>query len=351
MLGKIEEIEKQAEEPNFWNDPQKAGALLKEKTALMNYMDGHKKISSDLSNIKEIVELNDPEMLEILSDEIENTIKFSKEYYIMCAFSKPVDKLDCYIYIQSGAGGTESQDWAAMLYRMYINFCTKAGYKLEEIDLSPGEQPGLVKSVTFSVAASESVNNKGAMPKATMPYGWLKYEHGIHRLVRISPFDSSNRRHTSFASVWVSPQLNQDVEVTINESDLEIRECKASGAGGQHVNKTNSAIQIVHKPTGLTAQSQQDRSQHRNREIAMQLLRSKLYMHELEKLQKENAQYQQERTEVSWGHQIRSYVLHPYKLVKDNRTGYEKHNNAAEDVLNGDIKDFLLNAIEQNILE
>lgn len=335
MEQKLDTLEKETSSPNLWDDQTKAIETLKEKSELLFYITGYKNILKEKEDLDFM--LSDPSFENEIETTLNQLYEHSKEYYIMCAFSQPCDKLDCFIQIQAGAGGTESEDWAAMLMRMYVKFCENEGYKVEIIDLSAGEQPGLVSSVILSISAD----------KALFPYGWLKHEHGIHRLVRISPFDSNQRRHTSFASVWISPKLNQSVNIEIKPADLEIRECRASGAGGQHVNKTNSAIQIIHKPSGLIAQSQQERSQHQNREIAMELLKSKLYMFEMEKLKAENQKHIMSKTDVSWGHQIRSYVLHPDKRIKDTRTGFEMFNT--QKILDGDIKPFMLKAIEYDM--
>jgi len=337
MQNKLNQIEQNINNPQLWNNQEAAIDLMKQKAELQIYLNGYDHIMKKKADIDYMLELQDPFFQHELDLEMNNLLEISKEIYIMCAFSKPCDKNNAYIQIQAGAGGTESEDWAAMLLRMYVKFCEKEGYKTEIIDLCSGEQPGLINSATVFVQAD----------KALFPYGWLKHEHGIHRLVRISPFDANQRRHTSFSSVWISPELNTDIQIDLKETDLEIRECRASGAGGQHVNKTNSAIQILHKPTGIITQSQQERSQHQNKEIALKLLKSKLYMFEMNKLEQENQKHIMNKTDVSWGHQIRSYVLHPDKRIKDTRTGYESFNT--QKILDGDIKEFLLEAVEYDI--
>lgn len=335
MMHRAAQIEEELSNDKLWEEQEKAVSLMKEKSELIFYINGYNTLKQKQEDIAFMID--NPDFADDISQAVESLLEESKKYYIMCAFAQPCDSLDCFIQIQAGAGGTESEDWASMLLRMYIKFCEQEGYKVELIDQSAGEQPGLINSALLMITAD----------KGLFPYGWLKYEHGIHRLVRISPFDSNQRRHTSFASVWISPKLNQTVDIEIKESDLEIRECRASGAGGQHVNKTNSAIQILHKPSGIVTQSQQERSQHQNREIAMQLLKSKLYLYEMEKLKAANKKHMMQKTDVSWGHQIRSYVLHPDKRIKDTRTGFEMFNT--QKVLDGDIKPFILHAIEAEI--
>jgi peptide chain release factor 2 len=235
------------------------------------------------------------------------------------------DNNDAYVEINAGAGGTEAQDWAEMLMRMYSRWAEQHGYKVQLLDESPGEQAG-IKSATLQVSGP-------------FAYGWLKTEAGVHRLVRISPFDANARRQTSFASVWVYPVVDETIEVDINEADLKVDTYRSSGAGGQHVNKTESAIRITHIPSGIVVACQTDRSQHRNRAIAMQMLRARLYERELQRREEAAAAAAAQKTDIGWGHQIRSYVLAPYQLVKDLRTGIEKGNPAA--VLDGELDDFM----------
>ena len=250
---------------------------------------------------------------------------------IASLLSGEADGNDCYLEVHAGAGGTEAQDWAQMLLRMYMRWAEGHGYKLDWIEESPGEEAGL-KSATVKVSG----------PNA---YGWLKTESGVHRLVRISPFDSQARRHTSFASVWVYPVVDENIEVEIQEKDLRIDTYRASGAGGQHVNRTDSAVRITHMPTGIVVQCQNDRSQHRNRATAMAMLKARLYELELEKREAETQAQEANKADIGWGHQIRSYVLQPYQMVKDLRTGVEKGN--APGVLDGDIDDFLAAALAE----
>lgn len=248
--------------------------------------------------------------------------------------SGEADANDCFLEINAGAGGTESQDWAEMLLRMYSRWAEAHNYKLDFIEETGGEEAGL-KSVTLKLIGHNA-------------YGWLKTESGVHRLVRISPFDSQARRHTSFASVYVSPVIDDSIDVDIEEKDLRIDTYRASGAGGQHVNRTDSAVRITHNPSGIVVQCQNDRSQHRNRAQAMDMLRAKLYELELSKRREAADAEAAAKSDIGWGHQIRSYVLHPYKMVKDNRTGVEKGN--AQGVLDGDLDDFLEASLAHGVI-
>jgi peptide chain release factor 2 len=245
--------------------------------------------------------------------------------HLVSLLSGEADSCNCFLEINSGAGGTEAQDWVAMLARMYSRWAERRGFAIEVVDETVGEEAGF-KSINIKITGHQA-------------YGWLKTENGVHRLVRISPFDANARRHTSFASVWTYPETNDDIDIKIDEKDLRIDTYRSSGAGGQHVNKTDSAIRITHIPTGIIAQSQVDRSQHRNRSMAMALLRSRLYELEVRKKQAFLAEQEKNKTDIAWGNQIRSYVLQPYQLVKDSRTGVEIGN--ANGVLDGDIDKFL----------
>ena len=247
--------------------------------------------------------------------------------------SGEVDGNDCYVEIHAGAGGTESQDWAEMLARMYVRWAEQHGYKVEWLEESPGEEAG-IKSVTLKV------NGRNA-------YGWLKTESGVHRLVRISPFDSQARRHTSFASVWVYPVIDDTIAIEILDKDLRVDTYRASGAGGQHVNKTDSAIRITHIPTGIVVQCQSDRSQHRNRATAMDMLRARMYEAELRKREEAAQAEADSKTDIGWGHQIRSYVLQPYQMVKDLRTGVERSD--AQRVLDGDLDEYMAAALAARV--
>lgn len=332
--AKLAELEKQTEATDFWDDTESAVKVMKEKDRLVELLEPVKYLEAKLKDILDMIELaeseNDEAMLAELSQNLESLANESVSKQIESILSAPHDSANCYLEINAGAGGTEAQDWAEMLARMYSRWSEKRGYKLEITDKNDGDEAG-VKSITLHIKGSKA-------------YGWLKKESGVHRLVRISPFDSNARRHTSFASVAVSPELDNSIEVEINEADLRIDVYRSSGAGGQHVNKTESAVRITHIPTGIVTASQIDRSQHRNREIAMNMLKSKLYALKL-KEQEEAAAADQNKTDIAWGNQIRSYVLQPYQMVKDTRTGTEKGNAAA--VLDGEIDEFLESAISK----
>ena len=252
-----------------------------------------------------------------------------KKIEIKCFLSNENDVLDSYLEFHAGAGGTESQDWAEMLRRMYMKWASDKGYIVELISEHRGDEAG-IKSSTIKISGDYI-------------YGFLKSESGIHRLVRISPFDSGARRHTSFASVWVYPVINEDIDVEIFEKDLRIDTYRSSGAGGQHVNTTDSAVRVTHIPTKIVVQCQNERSQHKNKETCMNMLKARLYEFELQKREKESENIEKSKSEIGWGHQIRSYVLHPYRMVKDNRTNYESSN--PEKVLDGDIDNFLQNSL------
>jgi peptide chain release factor 2 len=256
-----------------------------------------------------------------------------QKHEVEALLSGEADANDCYVEIHSGAGGTESQDWAQMLMRMYVRWAEAGGYKVEVIELQEGEEAG-IKSATLQVHGHNA-------------YGWLKTESGVHRLVRISPFDSNARRHTSFASVWTYPVIDDNIEIEVNESDCRIDTYRASGAGGQHVNTTDSAVRITHQPTGIVVQCQNERSQHKNRAAAWAMLRSRLYEMELQKREEAAHAESASKTDIGWGHQIRSYVLQPYQLVKDLRTGLESTNPTA--VLDGEITQFIEAALAQRV--
>ena len=280
----------------------------------------------DLSDIYDLAteENNKVMVAETLLNIINLKIK-TKKNEIKCFLSNESDVLDCYIEIHAGAGGTESQDWAEMLKRMYLKWAQSKNYKTNLISEHKGDEAG-IKSTTFKV-------------EGDYLYGWLKSESGIHRLVRVSPFDSGARRHTSFASVWVYPIIDESIEIDIKDKDIRIDTYRSSGAGGQHVNTTDSAVRITHLPTKIVVQCQNERSQHKNKETCMKMLKARLYDFEMKKKEKEAKNFESSKTDIGWGHQIRSYILHPYRLVKDNRTNFES--SAPDKVLDGDIDDFL----------
>jgi peptide chain release factor 2 len=284
-----------------------------------------------------LYDLGESEGDEATCVEAEKSLKLlstqANRYQIDSLLSGDADHADCFLEIHAGAGGTEAQDWSEMLSRMYIRWAEEHKCKVEWIEESPGEEAG-IKSVTIKIIGPKS-------------YGWLKTESGIHRLVRISPFDANARRHTSFASVWVYPVVDDSIDIQIEDKDLRIDTYRASGAGGQHVNKTDSAVRITHLPTNIVVQCQNDRSQHRNRAQAMSMLKSRLYELELQKREESAQAAAASKSDIGWGHQIRSYVLHPYQMVKDVRTGVERGN--AQRVLDGDIDIFLEAALSQRI--
>ena len=336
-LSKLEDLNKQAEDPTLWDDPQKAQKLMRERDQLSASVEQIKKLGSDLTNASDMVELaeaeNDAETLAEAEAEIEALAKLSDRLRLESLLSGEADGNDCFLEIHAGAGGTEAQDWAEMILRMYLRWADSKGYKTELLEESMGDEAG-IKSTTIKIMGPRS-------------YGWLKTESGVHRLVRISPFDSGARRHTSFASVWVYPVVDDSIDIELAESDLRIDTYRASGAGGQHVNKTDSAVRLTHIETGIVVQCQNDRSQHRNKAQAMTMMKARLYELELQKRAEEAQEQSASKTEIGWGHQIRSYVLHPYQMVKDLRTGVEKGN--AQGVLDGDIDDYLEASLAQGV--
>lgn len=314
---------------------------MRERDQLSQSLGNIQKLSQDLNETLELMELGgqeeDQEIIEAAEQDIERLHKKVQRLRLESLLSEEADANNCFIEIHAGAGGTEAQDWALMLSRMYVRWAEAKGYKIEWIEESAGEEAG-VKSATFKVTSHKDADH---------PYGWLKGESGVHRLVRISPFDSNARRHTSFASVWIYPEVDDAIDIQIEDKDLRVDTYRASGAGGQHVNKTDSAIRITHIPTGVVVQCQNDRSQHRNRAQAMSMLKARLYEREL-KLREEAVQASEaNKSEIGWGHQIRSYVLQPYQMVKDLRTHVEKGN--AYGVLEGDIDAFLEATLAQKL--
>jgi peptide chain release factor 2 len=310
---------------------------MRERNRLDRAVNGHRQIERDLSDALEMIELAEAEGDQPMVADAEAQLAALKADVgareLESLLSGEADGNDCYLEVHAGAGGTEAQDWALMLSRMYTRWAERRGYKLDWLEESPGEEAGL-KSSTIKVMGENA-------------YGWLKTESGVHRLVRISPFDSNARRHTSFASVWVYPVIDDRIEIEILDKDLRIDTFRASGAGGQHINKTDSAIRITHMPTGIVVSCQQDRSQHRNRAIAWDMLRARLYELELQKREAAAEAMNAAKTDIGWGHQIRSYVLQPYQMVKDLRTGAETSNSGA--VLDGDIDQFLQASLASRI--
>ncbi len=319
----LERIEKEQEDPNFWQDVLKARDTNKEKVRLNRLLETYQKTKNSLDESIELFELaqndNDEVTLSLLYEEAPVLEHSVQKVEIEIMLSGENDASNAIITIQPGAGGTESQDWASILYRMYLRWAERRGFKSEILDYQDGEEAG-IKGVAFII-------------KGENAYGYLKNESGVHRLVRISPFDANAKRHTSFASVQISPELDDDIDIEIDEKDVRYDYYRASGAGGQHVNKTESAVRITHFPTGIVVQCQNDRSQHKNKASALKMLKSKLYELELEK-QQSNAK-NEEKSEIGWGHQIRSYVLAPYQQVKDARSNTAYSN--VEAILDGDI--------------
>ena len=329
IFNKLEKINKQIEDPSFWANKSNVEKTLKEKKTLDDLTKSYLNSKSECKEILELYELavseKNQEILEEIKKNIEKIKRNSKQNEIKCFLSKETDILDTYLEIHAGAGGTESQDWAEMLRRMYLKWSSSKNYKVQLISEHKGDEAGIKSSI---------IKIQGEYT-----YGMLKAESGIHRLVRISPFDSGARRHTSFASVWVYPVINENIEIEILEKDLRIDTYRSSGAGGQHVNTTDSAVRITHLPTKIVVQCQNERSQHKNKETCINMLRARLYEYELQKKEREDENVQKSKSDIGWGHQIRSYILHPYRLVKDNRTNYE--NSDPDKVLNGEINSFL----------
>ncbi|AQP53297.1 peptide chain release factor 2 [Vagococcus penaei] len=316
-------------EPGFWDDSEKAQAFIDETNQIKAQYETFKKIESTYDDLVVLYELvaeeNDSEMFSELVQEVKAFQLTLDQYELSQLLSEPYDKNNAIIELHPGAGGTESQDWGSMLLRMYTRWAENKGFSVEMLDYLAGDEAG-IKSVTLLI-------------KGFNAYGYLKSEKGVHRLVRISPFDSNSRRHTSFCSVDVMPELTDNIDVEIKSDDLKIDTYRASGAGGQHINKTESAVRITHIPTGVVVASQAQRSQLKNREQAMGMLKAKLYQLEIEKKEQEAAEIRGEQLEIGWGSQIRSYVFHPYSMVKDHRTNYEVGNT--QPVMDGDIDGFI----------
>ena len=327
LRSEAAELAQQMSRPGFWDDPEKA----KEVSARFSRVEGRMRLLEDLrgslADSEELLELaeDDGELLSEVEEELSRVERVLEEQEVARLFTGEYDEGDAILTINSGAGGVDSQDWAEMLARMYRRWAERRGFGLEVIEYTYGEEAG-IKSATFTVSGEYA-------------FGLLSAERGVHRLVRISPFDAGGRRHTSFASVAVAPVIDDRVEVEIDEKDLKIDTYRSSGAGGQHVNKTDSAVRITHLPTGIVVHCQNERSQHQNREVAMRILRARLFELERERRERELASIGGEKADIEWGSQIRSYVLHPYKLVKDHRTGEETAN--VDRVLDGDLDAFI----------
>ncbi|AUD15345.1 MULTISPECIES: peptide chain release factor 2 [unclassified Planococcus (in: firmicutes)] len=327
--ARIQELDERMIDPNFWNNQEEAQVVISEVNALKDTVNRYRKFEEDQENMEMTLELlreePDEELHEEVSGELKQFLKDLNAFELELLLSEEYDKNNAILELHPGAGGTESQDWCSMLLRMYTRWAEKRGFKVETLDYLAGDEAG-VKSVTLGI-------------KGHNAYGYLKAEKGVHRLVRISPFDSSGRRHTSFVSCEVMPEFTGEIEIDIRTEDLKVDTYRASGAGGQHINTTDSAVRITHLPTGAVVTCQQERSQIKNREKAMQMLKAKLYALKIEEQEKELLEIRGEQKEIGWGSQIRSYVFHPYSMVKDHRTNYETGNLQA--VMDGDLDGFI----------
>lgn len=331
---KLQELDGLSSDPNLWQDQQRAQKILQDKTYLSDSINQYQGLKQTYDDIVELIQMSEEEknisLLEESEIELLNLSKSIKKLEMECLFSGEADDKECFVEIHAGAGGTESHDWAQMLLRMYLRWAERHKFKTEFIDQVNGEEAG-IKSVTLKI------HGKNA-------YGHCKSESGVHRLVRLSPFNAAGKRQTSFASVFAFPVLTDDINVEINEKDLRIDTYRASGAGGQHVNTTDSAVRITHLPTSIVVQCQNDRSQHKNRAEAMSMLKARLYEVELRSRQDKVDQLNQGKTDNGWGHQIRSYVLHPYQMVKDLRTNYETSDTGG--VLDGELDEFMFSYLK-----
>ena len=325
---RLEEVLGELEDPDVWNDPERAQALGKERALLENVVEGIDELSAGLADAADLLEMaveeGDEETVEAVAADVEGYEKRVAELEFQRMFSGEMDQANAFLDIQAGSGGTEAQDWAEMLLRMYLRWVEQHGFKTELMEVSPGEVAG-IKSATVRF-------------EGPYAYGWLRTETGVHRLVRKSPFDSGNRRHTSFAAVFVSPEIDDSIEIEINPADVRTDTYRASGAGGQHVNKTDSAVRLTHLPTGIVVQCQNDRSQHKNRDQAWKQLKAKLYELEMQKRRESAQALEETKSDIGWGSQIRSYVLDQSR-IKDLRTGVETGNTQA--VLDGALDPFI----------
>ncbi len=322
-------------EADFWRDKLNSQKIIKEKKLFEDLINSYLQSTNKLSDLDDLYKLaleeNNSEILKEVDQNILNLRLLAKKNEIKCFLSNEADSLDAYIEIHAGAGGTESQDWADMLRRMYLKWSDKKNHKYQIVSEHRGDEAG-IKSTTIKL-------------EGDYVFGWLKKESGIHRLVRISPFDSGARRHTSFASVWVYPVVDENINIDILDKDLRIDTYRSSGAGGQHVNTTDSAVRITHIPSKIVVQCQNERSQHKNKETCMNMLRARLYDFEIKKKEEQNQSTESSKSEIGWGHQIRSYVLQPYRLVKDNRTDHES--TSPDKILDGEIDEFLEKSLYQ----
>lgn len=319
--------------PGFWDQTERAQKLIQELKEVKKLVEPWQSLEEELKDLEELAGLarEDESLTKELEAELRELDKKLSRLELGVMLSQPEDEKNAIFSIQAGAGGTESCDWAEMLWRMYTRWCEEHGYEIQVLSVTPGEEAG--------------IKNLALIIKGKYSFGYLKAERGVHRLVRISPFDAGRRRHTSFASVDVIPELDKDVEIEIDEKDLRIDTFRSSGHGGQHVNVTDSAVRITHFPTGIVVQCQNERSQHKNRATAMKVLKSRLYQHELEKQKEKLAAHYEEQKEIAWGSQIRSYVFHPYSMVKDHRTGLSVGD--IKSVMNGEIDQFILEYLKK----
>jgi peptide chain release factor 2 len=335
-VERLKDVSLELEGPDIWNDPKRAQELGREKKLLEDVCTRMQRLTAGINDSTELFELsrdeNDEATLQSIADDVTSLGKQVADMEFQRMFNNPLDPNNCFVDIQAGSGGTEAQDWASMLERMYLRYAERRDFKAELLEESEGEVAG-IKSATIKVSGSYA-------------FGMLRTETGIHRLVRKSPFDSNARRHTSFASVFVYPEVDDTVEIDINPADLRIDVYRASGAGGQHVNKTESAVRITHMPSGIVVQSQNDRSQHRNKAECMSMLKSQLYEREMRKRMAEQDKLEQSKSDIGWGHQIRSYVLDQSR-IKDLRTNIEIGNT--QGVLDGDLDDFITASLKQGV--
>ena len=336
-LRRLDELDARVQDPTLWDDPKQAQTITQEQKRLETAINTVREIESEMGDAIEFVEMGDAEGDdEVVKDGLTSLAALADRAdrdKVQALLSGEADGNDTYIEIHAGAGGTESQDWAEMLFRMYGRWAERRGFKVETVEYQAGDQAG-IKSATLLL-------------KGENAYGYAKTESGVHRLVRISPYDSSARRHTSFSSVWVYPVIDDDIDIEINPSDLKIDTYRASGAGGQHVNTTDSAVRITHQPTGIVVASQNDRSQHKNKATAMNMLKARLFEREMAEREAAASGEYQEKSEIGWGHQIRSYVLQPYQMVKDLRTGVQSP--TPDDVLDGALDPFISAALAQRV--
>jgi peptide chain release factor 2 len=336
-LRRLDELNARVEDQSLWNDPRAAQEVMRERRRLEEAIAATRAIQQELDDNVELLEMAEAEGDESMEGDavaaLAELAERAERDKVTALLAGEADSNDTYIEVNSGAGGTESQDWAEMLHRMYRRWAERRGFKVEVVDYHSGEQAG-IKSATLMV-------------KGENAYGYAKTESGVHRLVRISPYDSNARRHTSFSSVWVYPVVDDDIDIEVNEGDLKIDTYRASGAGGQHVNTTDSAVRITHLPSGIIVACQNQRSQHKNKAEAMKMLKARLYEAELQRREAQASAEHAAKTDIGWGHQIRSYVLQPYQLVKDLRTGVTS--TAPGDVLDGDLDRFMAAALSQRV--